>query len=341
MGSIEQPNQWVNQQLQAYQKQIKIITSQSKTIERDLNKSQKDTRNFLQQRIEEIFQKAFEVIPSFAENYWDADQNKLQKEWERKLNEIKFDQQLKNVYQQANQKFNQEVKETLEEIGQELKIIANLKGNKFQLNQQDSETFTKDLLKIGGGVLGVAGTVIALFIPPVGIIMGIGGALINLSGGWFKSRDQKRKEAVQNIRIALESQLKSQQEDMIKQSQNEFDDSCSDIVKKINNYFQSLKQALEEIDAQFQQASNNLEKPYDFLNRAYGKRIIDYCLKEYQPLTEANINTDLAKFERIFGNKIEIKTKKFFDFKISQSKLEQILQEEITITTLTGESLLM
>lgn len=339
VGNIEEPNQWIKGELQYYQSLIDTLISKSQTMQRDVKKSQKDSGDILEQRITETFQKAFQSIPTFAENHWDADENKLQKGWRKTLNQIKFEEQLNNSYQKANQKFNQEVKETLEEIGQQLQLIFKLNSNKFKFAQQDSETWIKDLFRIGGGVLGAIGAVTLLFLPPVGIIMGITGSLINLSNLFFKSKDQKRREAVNKISGALRSQLKQQQQQILKKARNEFDHNCSEIVEKIDNYFQVLIQELEIISEKLKLANKDLEKNCDLLNRAYSKRIIDYCLQEYQPLTEANINKIIAKVEREFGNNIKITTKQLLELKVTQSQLEQILQEEISITTLTEESL--
>lgn len=281
-----------------------------------------------------------QIIPSFAEDYWEADQHKLQTGWKRALNQIKFEEQVKKSYQEASQKFNQEVQETLEEVGHELQVMTNLNGHKFKLEQQDSEAFMKDLLKIGGGLLAVIGAGVGLFIPPVGIIVGLTGTAINIFSRWFKSKHEKRREAVQNIRTSLESQLKKQQQDTLKQARNEFDSNCDDIAKKINNYFSILIEELKIISEKLNQSNKDLEKTHEFLNRAYGKRIIDYSSKKYQTLTEANINTTIAKVDRKFGDRIEIKTKQLLDLRVKQSQLEQILQEKISITDLIGDNLL-
>ena len=46
--------------------------------------------------------------------------------WEQKLKAIHFDERLKNAYEETSKKLNKEVQEALEEVGNELQLIAKL-----------------------------------------------------------------------------------------------------------------------------------------------------------------------------------------------------------------------
>ena len=78
---------------------------------------------------------------------------------------------------------------------------------------------------VGGGVLSIVGTVMA-FSPlgAIGLIVGIVGGVIAMLGGFFKSKDQKRREAVQKISSSLSSQLQQQKIKTIEQLRNSFNE---------------------------------------------------------------------------------------------------------------------
>ncbi|MDJ0531573.1 MAG: 50S ribosome-binding GTPase [Xenococcaceae cyanobacterium MO_207.B15] len=333
VGSIEHPNNWVRKQKQNYQQLIYTLKNKRQTIHRDIHKAETDALEFQQQQIESVFRDAFNAIQGFAEDHWnEKDENRLNRGWKQKLNGIKFEQRIKNSCEEAADRFNEQVKESLEEIGKELQLISQLNSSNFSLKSQDSFD-TQKLLTIGGSVLGVAGGFLTFVVPPVGIAVMIVGGLINFIGSFWKSRKQKRLEAITNISSSLESQMKEQKQSILKQTQSNLSKYCFNVFDNVNQYFDDLIQGLEAISSKLEQAQRSLDATVNYLNYGYAKRIVDWATEQNDTLTIKNAKTTIAKVKRNFGRSIDIKTQTNIELKKSCDEMKQILQEDISITS--------
>jgi hypothetical protein len=164
------------------------------------------------------------------------------------------------------------------------------------------------------------------------------GLISNISG-WFKSEDEKRREAAAKITSSLRSQLESQQTQVVKKAKDDFSKSCKQTETDIDQYFEELIAGVEAITAELKTSQRQIQGTANYLNCAYAKRIIDYCLKQYNPLTDAGISQTIFKVERQFGQSINIQTKS--NIKMSkklQEDLKRILQEDVTIQTVNTKS---
>jgi len=95
-----------------------------------------------------------------------------------------------------------------------------------------------------------------------------------------------------------------------------------------------LIQGLEVIAEQLATAKRRLSDKANYLNRAYAKRIIDWCTEQYEPLTVESINRTIAKVKRDFGRSMNIQTKSEVKLRNSQEDINRILQEVISIQRL-------
>jgi hypothetical protein len=116
---------------------------------KDIQTAAKDAKDSLLQQIERIFQDAIEAVPSFAEEHWNCNEVAMKLGWEKKLKALRFEERLKIAYEEASKKFNKEVQEVLEEIGNELQLISQLGSSDFSFTEQDSNNF-RDFVRIGG-----------------------------------------------------------------------------------------------------------------------------------------------------------------------------------------------
>lgn len=331
VGAIDNPYKWVTQQAQVYQQLTDTLKSKCEIIQKQIEAAAKDNCESLQQQIEAIFQDAINAIPSFAEDYWNSNELGLKLGWEKKLKAIRFDERLKNTYQETSQKFNKEVQKAIEEVGNELQLVAQLGGENFSFNEQDSNNFVRDWLRIGGSFLGIAAAITTIFAPPVSLAMGIAAGVIGGIVGLFKSKEQKRREAVQNISSSLAIQLNNHRQNTLQHAKDSFGMHCDSVTININTYFEELIAGLEAIVAQLEAAKTKLSGTANYLNRAYAKRILDWCLEQYEPLTDEEINKTIAKVKREFGRSMSIQTKSSLEFRKSQDELKRVLQEDVSI----------
>ena len=333
VGAIDHPYKWVTQQAEVYQQLTDTLKKKRETIQKQINTAAKDNQETLLQQIEAVFQDALNAIPSFAEHHWDSNQIGLKLGWEQKLKAIRFEERLKTAYEQTSKKFNRDVQEALEEVGNELQLITQLGTGNFSFTEQDSNNF-RDLLRIGGSFLLIAGSIIGFFAPPVGIAIGIVAAVVGGIVGLFKSKEQKRREAVQNISSSLTVQLSSHQQTTLQQAQGDFGKSCDSVATNVNIYFDELIAGLEAIATQLESAKTKLSGTANYLNRAYAKRIIDWCTEQHESLTDEGINKTIAKVKRDFGRTMNIQTKSKFQLRKSQDDIKRVLQEDVSIQSI-------
>lgn len=333
VGAINNPYKWVNQQALVYEKLTETLKNKREVIQKDIRKAAKDSQDSLLQQIDRIFQEAIEAVPSFAEDHWNRNEVTMKLEWEKKLKALRFEERLKIAYEEASKSFNKEVQEALEEVGNELQLISQLGSNDFSFTEQDSNNF-RDWVRIGGSILGVASVILMLFAPPVAAAIGILTAVVSGLSGMLKSKNEKRREAVLNISTSLETQLNTQSQKTREQAQRDFGKSSDSVTTNINLYFEELIAGLEAIATQLEEAKKKLSASENSLNRAYAKRIIDWCVEETETLTDERINETIAKVKRDFGRNMKIVTKSKVQRLKSLDDIKHILQEDISFSNL-------
>jgi len=332
VGAINNPYQWVTQQAEVYQKLTDTLKNKRETIRKNIKKAEKDSIESLRHQIEAVFQDAFNAIPGFAEDYWESSEEGLKQGWSRKLKNIKFEERIDTAYKDIGHNFNKEVTEALEEIGKELQLIAKLGGGSFHFTEQDSDTFRQRAMKIGGGLVALAGGL--LFFTPLAPISGVVvilGIAANFLSNFLKDKIKKRREAVQKISNSLSSQLNSQKTNTLQQAEENFKKSCNEVLKNIDNYFEELIKGLDAIATQLETAKNKLDGEVNYLNKAYAKRIFDWCNEQTEPLTDETINKTIYKVERHFGRTMTIQIKVEFKPRKSLDDVKQVLQEDVFI----------
>lgn len=181
----------------------------------------------------------------------------------------------------------------------------------------------------------MAGSLLSLTpLAPIGwVFIGVG-IIAGLFSNFFKSKAQKRREAVKKISDSLSSQLSSQKTTTLQKAEENFKKSCNEVSSKIDNYFEELIKGLEAIATQLETAKRKLDGTANYLNRAYAKRIIDWCCEQQEPLTDEGINRTVSKVKRDFGRSMNIQTKTEIKLRKRQEDINQILQEDVSIQPL-------
>lgn len=330
VGSVDTPHQWITQQATTYDDLAAQLQEKRQNLNQQLEKAEKDHQEELQQKIREIFQSAFDQINPFAEMHWETNEHQMKSGWKEVLNRLAFENRLKAAAESAGQHFQHEVQEAIEEIGNELKIINQLQSSSFQFSEQDSNFFDKNFVRITGIVMVAAGAILASVFPPLGLL-GVAGGITSWLAGKFKSRDQKRHEAVANISTSLRRQLEEQQEKILQQSQENFRNYCKSVAASVDNYFEELIQGIEGIASQLKSAKGKLANSANYLNRAYAKRIVDWATDQPESLTDISISKKIRKVNRNFGRTLQIQTTATLPLTKSQDEICTILQEHVSI----------
>ncbi|MBH8573038.1 50S ribosome-binding GTPase [Nostocaceae cyanobacterium CENA369] len=331
VGAIEAPNKWVTQQLQAYQNLSKNLKSIRNKFQEEIAKASISNQEYLIEKINTVFKDIFDTIQPFAEENWDNDENQMKSKWEGKLKILKFQDRLNNAFEESGKKFNHEVEELLEEIGTELQLMARLVEGNFHFKKNININF-KDMLRIGAAIISIAASITMLFAaPPLGIIMVIGTIISGITN-FFKSQKEKQREAAEKISQSLNKQLKEYQQKTLSKAEEEFSCYCDAVALNINGYFNELIQGIEKINNQLAKTKNQLDSSANYLNRAYAKRITDWCSDKYEQLTDECIIETISKVERNFGRNIKIQVKSVFKQTKIQEEINQIIQENVYIS---------
>jgi hypothetical protein len=125
--------------------------------------------------------------------------------------------------------------------------------------------------------------------------------------------------------------LSSQEKNTIDDANKSFNQSCNNVTYNIKNYFNQLIEELGELVQNLRIAESDLLDIIDLLNRAYAKRIIDWCCESEESLTNRNIFKTINKVERDFGNRMKIYTKYNLKERKSKNIIKNVLQEDIDI----------
>ncbi len=332
VGAIEKPDKWVTQQAETYQHLVEMLKNKHNTIRKEIEKRVRDNQQFLQQEIQTIFKDAYNAIPSFAEQHWDANGIALEIGWKETLKFLRFEERLNSAFEKSCNRFKEDIKEILKEIGNELQVLAKLSAGNYSLVEQDSTDF-QSWFNLGANILhflSFLNNFIPVF-PGFSQLMGLVSNVMNWISGLFKSPEQKRREAVQNIWKSLSNQLRDNEQNTLNKSENDFGKYCNAFAISINTYFEELIQSLEKIAQQMQIAKGKLDQNINHLNRAYAKRILDCYLGKYEPLTDEVITNIIANIERDFGHSMTIITKSKLRLGKNPTKMNRILQEEVSI----------
>lgn len=190
VGSIDTPHRWISSQTTAYKDLAAQLQVKRQTLKQQIHTAEQDSWKQLQQQIKEVFQSAFDHITPFAESHWEANENQMKLAWGETLKSLAFETRLKTASEDASRRFQHDVQESIEEIGNELQLINQLQGDSFKFAEQDSNFFDRDFVRIGGMALVAAGAILAFIFPPLGLLGVVGGIASWLAGN-FKSRDSE------------------------------------------------------------------------------------------------------------------------------------------------------
>jgi hypothetical protein len=332
-GKIGMPLEQINLEINAYQHLLSELKKKRERVRQEVTSQEDNARRLLQNKVKTIFQSLRGKISSFALQNYKDDGETLSKKWNAEVERIKLQESIEIAVRQAGEAYNKEVAEILEEVGKDLQLMAKLSGSSFNVNN----TYDGFSLKFAGKILAVAGAVLSFVFPPLGIVVGLVGAAMGWMSGWFKSDEDKRREAAEKVEKALKSQVDTQESQMIKQVSDSLTGQCKNISNTIDSYFGGLINGLEVILKELLTTKRKLEEINQELNLAYSKRIVDYCQNKYEKLTIGTAKTVISSVQRNFGKEIIINLhpnfippKQILDPKY-QAEISKILQEKANI----------
>jgi len=329
VGTIERPYHWMSQKAQIYHQLSTTLSRQQETLQTRIKTAAKDHLEFLQYQIASIFQDIFNSLPDFAESNWNFSEESLKQNWDYKLQALQIDDRLQHAYQTTVQNFNRDVEIALSELGKDLQLMAQMGRDNFQFFPTPVALYSDNAEQIAGSFLRLSQTLVTHFSPPVNKTVMMGAVVLNSILGIFTTREQKRHFAIQRLSKLLAPQIKTSQRTIEEKATNIFREYYRHAADSIMQYIEALIQEFDLISKQFSQPQQQLNENMNWLNVAYSKRIVDWCQRNYEPLSEAGINKTVTKVKREFGKRIDIQTKFQVQSHLDSQEINRILQEDV------------
>lgn len=335
VGDIQQPSQWVGNQAEGHLKLAKELKNRRDGVLKRIKSVGQDVLRELETQLRNVFKDLRESIEKFSEDHWEDRENALNDALKKHMERKKVESRIVGAYKESAETYSANVCEILEEIGKEMKLVAQLEGFSFSLSEQDSSMFFKSIFKWGGTLLTIAATVSA-FLPGVNIVVAIGASIAAVVFGflsrWFSSKAEKRRKAVTNISSALREQVEKQERKIVGECLEELRRQQSNLYESVRVYFEKLIQGLHGMGSEMKEAHERLMQVIDHLNRAYAKRVLDWSEGWLESLTDEGIDATIEAVEREIGKSMRIKTRRPVSLKKSQQNLQDVLQENVQFT---------
>ena len=215
----------IKSKVNAYEKLLLDLKKKREQFKIDIITQGNTTKISLQNEIKSSFNQIRGKVQSFADRNYKNDSELITQKWNNEVSSMRLQENIKAAFVQASKRYNKKVSEILEELGRDLQLVAQLSGGSFDVKN----TYNGFSLKIGGQILAVAGILISLAFPPLGIVITGIGAVLGWLGGFFKSDEDKRREAVKKIEKALKSQIDLQESQIIEQANENLHKQCQNI----------------------------------------------------------------------------------------------------------------
>ena len=329
-GSVDKLRRWFALQASEYRELSNQFENKREEIAKRIRRAENDHREELKQNIVAIFLSVIQTVSSFAEKYWDKGEKDMTSGWNDHLKNLRFEGRLDSAIQNASLHFHNDVKEAISELGNELRLVSQLQVENFAFSSQDASVFDRSFVRSTGVVMMAAGTLLALVFPPLGFL-GVAGTLVSGLASFFKTREQKRSEAVCNIRDSLNRQLVEHRKNVECRALENFDTYARSVTKAIDRHFEELIYGIATMAERLESTEKELAGAADYLNRAYAKRIVDWATDKREILSDAAINNVIHRVERSFGEKIVIETTSALSLTKSLEDICSTLQENTII----------
>lgn len=315
-------------QINILKTQIEKLKNSKSTIENTLKTYSEDYKKQVIQIVQYKFNKLIEQDSiRFAEENYKNDEQRIQSNWNQFILDIRFMEELNNEIKKVSLEYNlnisQLVNELYEDISYAFKSISM--DSSFNINSEFS------FKNIGAIISSIVGLIGSFFVSgPLGCILTIGSALGGILSNLFKSKEEKRRESINNFHKQLKIKLEEQRE---KYYQDINDQICANtesiqnhIYKSLNNLIDGFNKILKESI----QIHNKVNIENDKINKMYAWRIIEFLEDNYEDL---NINQDelFIRIPKVERNENEIKIYTTQSLHQDTKRLKNLIKENVNI----------
>ncbi len=172
--------------------------------------------------------------------------------------------------------------------------------------------------------------IVAGVFPPAALAAVVG-VVAKLLSKLFKSKKQKREDAVSRLTSNLRDKLEEQQSSIQKAFLAKIDTEQLRVLRTTKAYFGMTVGGLSEVSGRFAEASDSLDREAENLNAAFATRIIDWLEETTARLDKQRINERIDSVDRSYGERIAIRCRNAVSTKRSSDVIHHVLQEDVSI----------
>lgn len=315
-------------QINILRTQVEKLKNSKSTIENTIKTYSEDYKKQVLQIVQYKFNKLIEQDSMiFAEENYKNDEQSIKSNWDKFISDIRFTEELNNEIKKASLEYNsnmsQLVNDLYEDISYAFKSISM--DSSFKIN---SEFSFKDIGTIISSIVGLIGS---FFVSgPLGWILTIGSVVGGILSNLFKSKEEKRREAISNFHKQLKNKLEEEKEKYYQDVNNQICRNTQSIQNHIYNSLNNLIDGFNKILEQSVQIQDKVNIENDKINKMYAWRIIEFLEDNYEGL---DIKQDelFIKVPKVERNENEIKIYTKQSLHKDTKKLSSFIKEKISI----------
>lgn len=281
------------------------LTTKQAALQRQLVKIKQKAKTDCGKELESLLKQLNAQVAEFAEDNYDLSKARLESAWESfasaelRLNE-RVNEAINKVSQDGMADINEAIEDVVEDASTHLKYEFTAKLNSL-------DTFnTRRLVSSFGAVVSTAGSVLLLLASvsnPIGwAVIGIG-IVTGLLSGLFKSKEEKKRNAIDKLRGDLQGNIESMKPQILQDAQKSVDTQFTQVSTAATRSFDELIKGFTRAETVAQQYTITLVGAYRAFNERYGQRILEFALGQ-SALSENTVA--VTQIQREFGKNIKI-----------------------------------
>ncbi len=284
----------------------------------------------LMSEIADLFRELRNGVWDFAYRHYNKSESELESAWARHVRRMGLDARLKAAADRHLNAYLKDVQDALEEIAADFDLLVE-EGLANTAIVSSSTFPIREIFRVGGAILTVAG--VLLISNPVGWVLTIGGILASLFGGLFKSREERRREAAEQIYDSIMESLDENEASVTRDADQQFRRAHRDVKKKVADQLKAMIQALDGLVGRLEPAVESLQQRLQELDEAFAYRALNfirYGNEAPADLSREAIREVVLAVARDFGRQMTILT----PLQVSEAarqRLSRNLGEEIVI----------
>lgn len=337
---IQRPATWVSDIQVDYEALLKSLQSKKETLLERIDVYGDEGLNDFKTNLKNIFNTLLEIIPSFADDHWDCEEDVLNKAWKQVLQEIEINERVDTEIKMAQKQFSNEVRDIVLELGLEMTPVSSLQVTVDKIAAQDANVFWRNLFTWGGN-FGLAATSIALWFGwltgVIGWILIFGSIVARFMRDKFASKAKKRQKAVYNITVSVSKNIERQRDTCMKKYLKEFKDQITTLITETQRYYDLLLNAVHHIRDSLEKTDDRLQHQVDQLNHAYADRIIAWIEGGASEKPRKPKKRPVRAVERVLGKHMKIYLDEPPVVKEQLETMASVFQEHISFETYFNE----